>query len=264
MKCRGLFLSKVIRGVFYSFPSAPRCFLPAANFLGEKRERDGLDVYLRHENIREMRYHGGTLWGVVISAILNTIYGVRDYVTPQTMSFFSLCNARGNTLLLNWNPRPNRRIIHPILDQNDKIYTLFQTRNAWKWYPSGRHIPIWLTYGSTRPSPPPKPRVHNIVRVTHKQTSKSFFRQATRILGRTSSDKEWIILSNKGMMQWNGRGYIWLLWWNISISMSFAKHFILHEQSADELQQHIFVTSFPFQPLSSQSPSTRIRRNLKT
>ena len=35
-----------------------------------------------------------------------------------------------NALLLKWYPRPNKRNIHPIPDQNGKIYTLFQTRNA--------------------------------------------------------------------------------------------------------------------------------------
>ena len=60
-----------------------------------------------------------------------------------------------NALLLKWYPRPNKRNIHPIPDQNGKIYTLFQTRNAWKWYPLVRHIPIWLIYGSSPPPPPP-------------------------------------------------------------------------------------------------------------
>ena len=59
--------------------------------------------------------------------------------------FSSLCNVHCNTLLLKWYPRPNRRNIHPISAQNGKIYTLFQTRNAWKWYPLGRHIPVFLS-----------------------------------------------------------------------------------------------------------------------
>ena len=82
------------------------------------------------------------------------IYGVRDFVTPQTMFtfFFFAINVHGNT----------RYSKNGIPDQTDGIYTLFQTKMAksipyfqpgkpWKWYPLGRHIPIWLTYGSTPP-----------------------------------------------------------------------------------------------------------------
>ena len=43
----------------------------------------------------------------------------------------------------------------PISDQSDQICTLFQTRNVWKWYPSGWHVPIWLIYGTPPPPPPP-------------------------------------------------------------------------------------------------------------
>ena len=64
---------------------------------------------------------------------------------------------RQHTSLWKWYPRPNRRNIHPISDQNGKLYTLFQTRNARKWYPLGRHIPIWLIYESPPPPPPPPP-----------------------------------------------------------------------------------------------------------
>ena len=35
----------------------------------------------------------------------------------------------------------------PISEQKGKFYTLFKTRNARKWYPQGRHIPVWLIYG---------------------------------------------------------------------------------------------------------------------
>ena len=43
-----------------------------------------------------------TLWVAVISATLNRIYGVRDFVTPQTkfVFFSSRYNVCGNTLLL--------------------------------------------------------------------------------------------------------------------------------------------------------------------
>ena len=82
--------------------------------------------------------------------------GVRDFVTPQTMfavsfSFF----VHGST----------RYSKNGIPDQTDGIYTLFktkmaksitlfQTRNAWKWYPLGRHIPIWLNIWEYPPPPP--------------------------------------------------------------------------------------------------------------
>ena len=56
--------------------------------------------------------------------------------------FFFATNVHGST----------RYSKNGILDQIDGIYTLFQTRNARKWYPLGRHITIWLIYGSIRPS----------------------------------------------------------------------------------------------------------------
>ena len=69
--------------------------------------------------------------------------------------FFFAINVYGNTRCSKERyPRPNRRNIHPISDQYGKLYTLLQTRNARKWYPLGRHIPIWLIYGSTPPPPP--------------------------------------------------------------------------------------------------------------
>ena len=78
-----------------------------------------------------------TLWGEVILAILNKIYSVRDFVTPQMMCvlFFLLRFAMSAE-----HPRPNKRNIHPISDQNGKIYTLFQ-----KFL---KVIPTWLIYGS--------------------------------------------------------------------------------------------------------------------
>ena len=67
---------------------------------------------------------------------VNRIYGVKVFVTPQTMFFFSFVIQclRQHVAAKKWYPRPNRRNIHPISDQSGKIYTLFQTRNAWKWY----------------------------------------------------------------------------------------------------------------------------------
>ena len=48
--------------------------------------------------------------------------------------------------------------IHTLLqNKRAKFKPLFQTRNAWKWYPLGRHITIWLIYGV----PPPRGFVHN-------------------------------------------------------------------------------------------------------
>ena len=70
--------------------------------------------------------------------------------------FSSRYNVRGNMLLLKMIPRTNRWNIHPISDKNGKLCTLFQTRNAWKWYPLGWHIPIWLSYIYETPPPPPQ------------------------------------------------------------------------------------------------------------
>ena len=91
-----------------------------------------------------------TLWGVVISATLNglTAYGT-SWRPKRCSRFFLRDQCPRQHTLLRWYPIPNRRNIHPISDQNDAIFTLFQTRNAWKWYPLGRHIPFWLIYGST-------------------------------------------------------------------------------------------------------------------
>ena len=61
--------------------------------------------------------------------------------------FFFAINVQGSTCYSKNGPRPNRRNIHSISDQNGKIYTLCQTRNARKWYPLGRHIPVRLIYG---------------------------------------------------------------------------------------------------------------------
>ena len=74
-----------------------------------------------------------TLWCVANSATLNGFTAYGTYVTPQTMFvfFFFAINVYGNT----------RYSKTGIPDQNGKIYTLFQTKNAKKWYPLGRHIP---------------------------------------------------------------------------------------------------------------------------
>ena len=77
------------------------------------------------------------------------IYGVRDFVAPQTMFAFLFLGdqcPRQHTLLQKWYPRRNRRNIHPISDQNGKIYTLFHTRNAAHTY----RAYIW-----EYPPPPP-------------------------------------------------------------------------------------------------------------
>ena len=97
-------------------------------------------------------------------------------MTPRTMFvvfFFFAINAYDNTRYSkNGIPWPNRRNIHPISEQNGKIYTLFRTRNARKWYPLGRHTPIWLIYGST-PPPPPLPPGWSYLG----QSCKRFFRE---------------------------------------------------------------------------------------
>ena len=81
--------------------------------------------------------------------------GFRDAPDDVRVFFFAI-NVHGSTRYSKkWYPRPNRRNIHPISDQNSKIYTLFQTRNARKWYPLGRHIPIRLWEYPPPPPPPP-------------------------------------------------------------------------------------------------------------
>ena len=72
-----------------------------------------------------------TLWCVANSARF-TAYGPSWH--PKRRSCFSSLRSMSMEA-------------HPISDQNGKIYTPFQTRNARKWYPLGRHIPIWLIYG---------------------------------------------------------------------------------------------------------------------
>ena len=89
-----------------------------------------------------------TLWGTIISTTLTKIYSdtVRDIVTPQTICayFFFALQFPAEMLQGKSYPIPNRRNIYPILEQKGEFCTLFQTREARKWYPSGRHIPIWL------------------------------------------------------------------------------------------------------------------------
>ena len=79
--------------------------------------------------------------------------GVRDAPNDVRVFFFAI-NVYGTHVTLK-TVSQTRRNIHPTSDQNGKIYTLFQTRNARKWYPLGRHIPIWHIYGSNPPPPPP-------------------------------------------------------------------------------------------------------------
>ena len=94
-----------------------------------------------------------TLWCVAISATLNrfTAYaGLRD--APNGVRVF---------LVRDQCPRQHT-LLNGIPDQTDGIYTLFQTKMAKSipyfrlemLDPLGRHIPIWLIYGSTPPHPP--------------------------------------------------------------------------------------------------------------
>ena len=63
-----------------------------------------------------------TLLCVAISATYNRVYGVRDFVVPQTMFvfFFFAINVHGNTSYSK----------NDIPDQTDRIDTLFQTKMA--------------------------------------------------------------------------------------------------------------------------------------
>ena len=75
---------------------------------------------------------------------------VRDAPNDVRVFFFAI-NVYGNTRYSKSGIPDQTDGIYslPISDKNGKIYTLFQTRNARKWYPLGRHIPIWLIYGSS-------------------------------------------------------------------------------------------------------------------
>ena len=97
-----------------------------------------------------------TLWYVAISATLNRIYVVRDFVRPQTMFmfFFFAINVHGNT----------RYSKSGIPDQTDGIDTLFQTNLA-KSIPYFRiemleNDTLWdgtYLYGLSMGVPPPLP-----------------------------------------------------------------------------------------------------------
>ena len=74
-----------------------------------------------------------TLWCVAISATLNrfTAYGTSWRLERCSCCFFFAINVYGSTLYSkNGILDQIDGIIHPISDQNDKIYTLFA--RAWK------------------------------------------------------------------------------------------------------------------------------------
>ena len=80
--------------------------------------------------------------------------GLRN--APNNLRVFSLLdNVRGNTLLLKWYLRANRRNTHPISQQKGKVRNLFQTRNARIWYPFRRYTPIYGLYMEYPPPPSP-------------------------------------------------------------------------------------------------------------
>ena len=88
------------------------------------------------------------------------IYGVRDFVTPQMMfAFFSSRSMSTAThVTLKMVSQTKQTEYTPYFRPKWQSYTLCQTRKAWKWYRLGRHIPVWLIYGSTPlPFPPPPP-----------------------------------------------------------------------------------------------------------
>ena len=98
------------------------------------------------------------------------IYGVRDFVAPQTMFFFFAIDVHGNT----------RYSKNGIPDQTDGIYTLFQTKMA-KSIPYFRlemleNGTLWggtYLYGSymgVAPPPPPPPRAAGVTIMACKLT----------------------------------------------------------------------------------------------
>ena len=70
---------------------------------------------------------------------------------PDVFPFALLCDVHGDTLPLKSYLRTRQTEYIPYFRPKR------QTRNAWKWYPLGRHIPFWLIYGSTPPPPPAPP-----------------------------------------------------------------------------------------------------------
>ena len=90
--------------------------------------------------------------------------GLRDAPNDVRGFFSSRSMSTATHVTLKIYPRPNRRNIHPISDQNGKFYTLFQTRNAWMVPFGAAHTymaSIW-EYPSPPPPPPlpaPLPRV---------------------------------------------------------------------------------------------------------
>ena len=101
-----------------------------------------------------------TLWGVVISATLNRFTAYGTSWRPKRCSRIFLDRYQC--------PRQHTLPKNGIPDQTDGIHTLFQTKMAKSipyfrlemlenGTPLGRHIPIWLIYGSTPPPPPPPP-----------------------------------------------------------------------------------------------------------
>ena len=99
-----------------------------------------------------------TLWCVAISATLNifTAYGTSWRPKRCSRCFFFAINVHGSTRYSkNGILYQNRRNIHPISDQNDKIYTLFQTWTGSKMIPFGAAHTYMAYVWEYPPSPPP-------------------------------------------------------------------------------------------------------------
>ena len=114
----------------------------------------------------------------------------------------------------------------PISDQHGEIYTLFQTRNARKRYPLGRHIPIWLIYGVPPPPPPPgqtsrekitliKANLQNSRQQNRKgildnpQTAKLFFHASIRSNFPYCSDGDPKSLKREAMLMGQASDHLW-------------------------------------------------------
>ena len=106
-----------------------------------------------------------TLWCVAVSATLDrfTTYGTSWRPKRWCSCFFS---SRSMSTATHITPKmvsqTKQTEYAPYFRPKRHIYTLFQTRNARKWYPLGRQIPIWPIYGCTTP-PPPSPGVPSCV-----------------------------------------------------------------------------------------------------
>ena len=105
--------------------------------------------------ISDLLYPISDPYSINVYPISDLFLRLFSFATVSTCFFFhSPCIVCGDTFLYILFQAKNTKSI-PISDQKGKLYTLFQTKNVWKQYPLGWHIPIWHIYKSTPPPPLP-------------------------------------------------------------------------------------------------------------